>query len=185
MGISLGFFTSLAAMGGFLAFVSLHAEEIGMENSSLALLLYGGVVVVCRVAFAKVTDRVPPLPLATASLVVIATGILIAATWQAPAGLLLGVVVLAVGVTFSTPAFFSAIFATASASQRGAAAGTASAFIDLGWGIGPIALGVVARANGIEWAFATGAAIALVGAVWTASLAGNASKLSRREDGDL
>jgi len=170
MAISLGFFTSLAAMGGFLAFASLHSEQIGMENSSIALLVYGSVVVVCRVVFAKVPDRLPSLPLGAASLVAIASGLLIAAAWQAPAGLLTGVVVMAVGVTFSTPAFFSAIFATASPSERGAASGTASAFIDLGLGFGPIALGLVASAQGIPWAFATGAAVALVGAVWTASL---------------
>ena len=170
MAISLGFFTSLAAMGGFLAFASLHSEQIGMENSSIALLVYGSVVVVCRVVFAKVPDRLPSLPLGAASLVAIASGLLIAAAWQVPAGLLTGVVVMAVGVTFSTPAFFSAIFATASPSERGAASGTASAFIDLGLGFGPIALGLVASAQGIPWAFATGAAVALVGAVWTASL---------------
>jgi hypothetical protein len=84
---------------------------------------------------------------------------------------LIGVVVMAVGVTFSTPAFFSAIFATAKPSERGAAAGTASAFIDLALGFGPIALGLVASAHGIPWAMAAGAGAAFAGAVWTAYLA--------------
>ena len=177
LAISLGFFASLAAIGGFLAFASLHSAQIGMENTSLALLVYGSVVVVCRVVFARVPDRLPSLPLGAASLVAIGAGLLIAASWQAPAGLLLGVVVTAIGVTFSTPAFFSAVFATASASERGAASGTASAFIDLGLGFGPIALGIVAGAQGIPYAFAAGAAIAFIGAVWTAVLA---SVVSRR-----
>ena len=181
LAISLGFFASLAAIGGFLAFASLYSEEIGMANTSLALLVYGSVVVVCRVVFAKVPDRLPSLPLGVASLVAIATGLLVAAAWQAPVGLLLGVVVLAVGVTFSTPAFFSAIFATAAPSERGAAAGTASAMIDLGFGIGPIALGVVAGSQGIPLALATGAAVALIGAVWTASLARRAATTEPRE----
>lgn len=175
LAISLGFFTSLAAIGGFLAFASLHAGEIGMANTSVALLVYGSIVVVCRVVFAKVPDRLPSLPLGVASLLAIAAGLLVMAAWQAPAGLIVGVVVLAVGVTFSTPAFFSAIFATAVPSERGAAAGTASAMIDLGFGIGPIALGVVAESQGIPWALATGAALALVGAAWTASLARRAA----------
>jgi predicted MFS family arabinose efflux permease len=169
--ISLGFFTSLAAIGGFLAFASLYSAEIGMENTSLAMLVYGSIVVVCRVVFAKVPDRLPALPLASAALVLIGIGLLIVASWQAPAGLLIGVVIFAIGVTFSTPSFFSAIFATAKPSERGAAAGTASAFIDLGFGIGPIALGLVADGLGIPWALATGAGVAFVGAVWTASLA--------------
>jgi predicted MFS family arabinose efflux permease len=122
------------------------------------------------VVFAKVPDRLPSLPLGAVSLVAIGVGLLIVATWQAPAGLILGAVVMALGITFSTPAFFSAIFATAKPSERGAAAGTASAFMDVGIGFGPIALGLVASAQGIPWAFATGAAVALVGAAWTASL---------------
>ena len=169
--ISLGFFASLAAMGGFLAFASLHSAEIGMQDTSLALLVYGAVVVVSRVVFARVPDRLPSLPLGAASLVAIGVGLVIAATWQSQTGLLLGVVVMAVGVTFSTPAFFSAVFATASASERGAASGTASAFIDVGIGFGPIVLGLVAGAHGIPWAFAAAAGIAFAGAAWTAALA--------------
>jgi predicted MFS family arabinose efflux permease len=69
-------------------------------------------------------------------------------------------------VTFSTPAFFSAIFATATPADRGAAAGTASAFIDLGLGFGPIVLGLVAREQDLSWAFGVGCAIALTGAAW-------------------
>lgn len=168
---SLGFFASLAAVGGFLAFASLHSDAVGMGNTSLALLVYGMVVVGCRIAFARVPDRLPPLPLGAASLAAIGAGLLVIAAWTSPAGLMLGVVVLAVGVSFSTPAFFTAIFATARPSERGAASGTASAFIDLGLGFGPIALGLVARDAGIPWALAVGAAIALVGALWTVALA--------------
>lgn len=182
MAISLGFFASLAAMGGFLAFASLHSEKIEMTNTSLALLVYGSVVVLCRIAFAKVPDRLPLLPLGAASLVTIGSGLLVAAIWQTPLGLLVGVVIMAVGVTFSTPAFYGAIFAAAAPSERGAAAGTASAFIDLGLGLGPIALGFVAASQGIPWAFAAGAAAAFAGAWWTAFLARGASRLGGAPD---
>lgn len=165
--ITLGFLASLVAMGGFLAFASLYAVRVGVANASLVLLVYGGVVVVCRLAFARVPDRLPPLALGAAALGTIALGLVLAASWPSPTGLLLGAVVTAVGVSFSTPAFFSAIFATASPSQRGVASGTASAAIDLGLGIGPILLGLVADPFGIRWAFAVGAVVALAGGVWT------------------
>ncbi|WP_182481590.1 MFS transporter [Nocardioides immobilis] len=168
---SLGFFASLAAISGFLAFASLWSVEVGLENTSLALVVYGTVIVVCRVAFARVPDRFPSLPLATASLVAIAAGLAVLVAWQSGTGLLVGVVVMAIGVSFSTPAFFAAIFATASPGERGAAAGTASAFIDLGLGFGPIALGLVAREQDLSWAFGVGCAIALAGAAWTALMA--------------
>ena len=176
--VSLGFFASLAAISGFLAFASLHSEEVGLSNTSLALLTYGLVVVFCRIVFAQVPDRLPSLPLAAASLFAISTGLVVVAAWQTPAGLMTGVVVMALGVAFSTPAFFSAIFATAKNSERGSAAGTASAFIDLGLGFGPIALGVVADARGIPWAFGVGAGVALLGGLWTLRLAAQAGKSS-------
>ena len=168
---SLGFFASLAAVSGFLTFASLHSEDVGLSNTSLALLTYGLVIVCCRVVFARVPDRVPSLPLGAACLGAISSGLVVVAVWQSPAGLITGVVVMAIGVAFSTPAFFSAIFATASPSERGAAAGTASAFIDLGLGFGPIALGLVADARGIPWAFGVGAGVALLGGLWTLRLA--------------
>lgn len=171
---SLGFFASLAAISGFLAFASLWSAEVGLDNTSLALVVYGVVVVVCRVVFARVPDRLPSLPLATGSLVAIAAGLAIIVGWQTEAGLLTGVVVMAVGVTFSTPSFFAAIFATATPAERGAAAGTASAFIDLGLGFGPIVLGLVARQQDLSWAFGVGCAIALIGAGWTALLSSRA-----------
>ncbi|CRK57388.1 Transporter, putative [Alloactinosynnema sp. L-07] len=163
----IGFFTALAAIGGFLTFAALHADAIGMGQASVPLFTYGIVVVVCRVAFAKVSDRFPPLRVGAAALGLMSAGLAVAASWVTPTGLMIGVVLLALGVTFSTPAFFSAIFATASPSERGAASGTASAFIDLGLGGGPILLGLVAQSAGIPWAFAAAAATTLAGAAWT------------------
>src|SRR5688572_27328889 len=86
------------------------------------------------------------------------------AAWTTPGGMMAGTVLTAVGVAFSTPAFFSAIFATAKPSERGAAAGTASLFIDLGLGFGPFALGFVAQDATIPAALAAGAACAAAGA---------------------
>ncbi len=168
---SLGFFCSLLAVSAFLPFVALHADDLGMSNTSLALFVYGCVVVGCRLVFAKLPDRLPSLPLAASSLVLTAVGLVLMTAWQTPTGLITGAVVMAVGVTFTTPAFFAAIFATAKPSERGAAAGTASAFIDIALGFGPMALGLVAREQGIPWAFAVGAGIALLGAAWTVRLA--------------
>ena len=169
---SLGFVTSIVAMGGFLTFASLHADAVGLSRNSLPIAVYGLVVVVCRVAFAKVPDRVAPLPLGAAALATIATGLGVAALWTGPAGLVTGAALMGLGITFSTPAFFTAIFATASPSERGAASGTASASIDVGLGLGPILLGMVAEGAGIPWAFGAAAGVALLGGAWTLSLSG-------------
>jgi len=180
---SLGFLASVVAMGGFLAFATLHAESVGLARTSLPVALYGFVVVVCRVVFAKVPDRLPALPLGAAALAAIAGGLVVMATWASPAGALAGAVLMALGVTFSTPAFFSAVFATATPSERGAAAGTASASLDLGLGGGPILLGFVAESAGVQGAFAVGAGVALLGSGWTLLLASRGGGgLSRSAD---
>jgi predicted MFS family arabinose efflux permease len=168
---ALGFLASIVAMGGFLAFVALHADDVGMARTGLPLTLYGLVVVVCRVAFARVPDRLPPLKLGAAALVAIASGLILIAAWTTPAGVIFGAILLGLGVTFSTPAFFTAVFATARPTERGAAAGTASACIDVGLGGGPIMLGLIAHAGGIPLAFVVAAAVALAGCAWTVFLA--------------
>src|SRR4051812_1896498 len=70
---------------------------------------------------------------------------------------------------FLTPAVFAAIFSRVPPSQRGSAAGTASVFIDLGLGGGPIVLGLIAAASGIPAAFLTAAGLAAAGVVLLAS----------------
>ena len=112
-------------------------------------------------------DRLPPLLLGSAALAMIVAGLVVMAVSPTPVALIAGVLCLAVGVTFSTPAFFTAILATAGPAQRGAASGTASAFLDLGLGLGPIALGLVARSGGIPAALEVAAGIAGLGAIWT------------------
>jgi predicted MFS family arabinose efflux permease len=176
---ALGFLTSIVAMGGFLAFAALHAQDVGVARTSLPLAVYGSVVVVCRIAFAKVPDRLPPLPLGAAALLTIALGLGLAAVSPTSAGMLLGAALMGLGITFSTPAFFSAIFATASPSQRGAAAGTASATLDVGLGGGPIVLGLVAESFGIPWAFGAAAGVALAGCVWTVALVTRVTRVAR------
>ncbi len=168
--LAAGFCTSVVAAGGFLAFTALHADAVGLPNLSIPLFAYGIMVVICRVAFAKVPDRVPALPLGASALGIIAAGLIITAVWATPVGVVAGAAVLGVGVAFSTPAFFTAIFTATKPSERGAASGTASAFLDLGIGGGPILLGFVAQSAGIPWAFGVGAAIAVIGGAWTLSL---------------
>ena len=84
----------------------------------------------------------------------------------APIGIILGAAIFALGVTISTPAFFSAIFATAKPGERGAASGTASVFLDLGIALGPMVLGLAAQAGGIPFAFGIAAAVVLAGCGW-------------------
>ncbi|WP_265522454.1 MFS transporter [Oerskovia flava] len=178
----LGFLASVVAMGGFLAFAPLHAGAIGLVPVSAALGVYGSVVVVCRIVFARVPDAVPPLLLGAGALVLMAGGLVLVALWATVAGMIVGTAVLAVGVAFCTPAFFAAIFAAADPADRGAAAGTASVFLDLGLGGGPIVLGLVAQGAGVPWSFAAAGGLAVLGGVWTLGLHLTRGRRGRRDD---
>ncbi|WP_418605334.1 MFS transporter [Georgenia sp. SUBG003] len=169
--VGMAFLASMLAMGAFLAFAALHAADVGLADVSLPLLVYGSVVVAVRIAFARVPDRVRPLALGAGALLTMAAGLLVLAVWRTPAGAVLGAGTVGLGIAFSTPALFAAIFARAATDERGAASGTASAFLDLGIGGGPILLGLVARSVGVPAAFAVAAGAALLGAVWALVLA--------------
>jgi MFS family permease len=169
---SVALFTGIVGMGGFFAFVTIHAVDgLGFAHASGVLFLFGLIVVVTRVAFARLPDRVPPFRLGSVALTLISTGLIVASLAASMLGLLIGAAVIAIGVAFLTPAFFAAVFARVDPSERGSASGMASLFIDLGFGGGPMALGLVAGTFGIPAAFAFAAAIAATGAVGSAVLA--------------
>lgn len=159
----LGLFTGIAAVGGFLAFASLYAADLGIHLWSAVLGLFGVVVVTCRIAFATLPDRTAPLRLAAASLGVSAAGLLVTAAVPTAWALFLGAALLGVGTALLTPAVFAAIFGRVPAAERGSAAGTAGLFVDLGFSGGPVALGAVAAAAGIPAAFVAGAVLTAAG----------------------
>ena len=165
----LGLFTGVAAVSGFLAFASLRAAELGVHPWSAVLGVFGIVVVTCRVLFATLPDRMPPMRLAVAALAASGAGLVVTATTASARGLYVGAGVLAVGSAFLTPAVFAAIFTSVPPSQRGSAAGTASVFIDLGFSGGPILLGTAAGVGGSSAGFLAGAGLAAAGAILLAS----------------
>jgi MFS family permease len=165
----LGLLIGVAVVGGFLAFASLHAARLGLHLWSTVLGLFGLVVVACRILFATLPDRVPPLRLAAAALGASGAGLVVIAAVPAAWSLFAGATVLGIGTAFLTPAVFAAVFSSVPPSQRGSAAGTVSVFIDLGLGGGPVLLGLIAAARGIPAAFLTAAGLAAGGVVLLAS----------------
>jgi MFS family permease len=155
----LALFAGVAAAAGFLSLAGLRATEIRFQAWSAVPLFYGAIVVGCRILFARVPDRVPALRLGAGSLAVCATGLLVLAWAPSAAGMLVGACVLGVGIAFLTPAIFAAVFGVVPVHERGAAAGTATVFIDLGLGAGPLLMGFLAARGGIPLAFASAAVL--------------------------
>ncbi len=162
-GVGLG--VGIACMSGFFAFAVLHARDLGLDAWSVVLLAFGSVVVGCRTVFRSLPDRLPPLLLAAASLFLTGLGLLTIASVDSITGLFVGTALLGVGTAFITPAVFAAVFGMVDPSERGSAAATVSVFIDLGFGGGPMLLGLVAAGSGIPVAFAVAAAVSVAGAL--------------------
>ena len=106
----LALFAGVAATSGFLALVGLRATEMGFQAWSVVPLVYGAIVVGCRIVFARVPDRLPPFLLGAASLAACTAGLIILSAAREPVVLFAGAAVLGVGVAFLTPAIFAAIF---------------------------------------------------------------------------
>jgi MFS family permease len=156
-------FTSIVGMAAFLAFVPLHVLDIGMAGSGTTMLLFAGTVVAIRSVGARIPDLLGPTTAIRAALSLSVVGLSLVGLWHAPAGLLLGALVFGVGIALLTPSVFALAATGVPASERAQVMGTTSAFIDIAFGVGPVAMGFVAGALGRPAAFLAGAAVAAAG----------------------
>jgi len=152
-------------MGGFLAFVPLHAVNLGLEGAGPALALFAGIVVALRIFGARMPDRLGAARLSGAALAVSAVGLALLGLLPGTGGLFLGTAVLAVGVAFTFPALMALAVSRVPPEERGSVVGTASAFLDLAFGIAPATLGVIADAAGYPGAFLVSAVFAAGGSL--------------------
>ena len=152
-------------MAGYFAFVSLYALHLGLDGAAPFLSAYAAVVIVLRVVGAKLPDRMGARRLSTAALLVGAAGLVTIGLWQEPTGLMGGTILFAIGVAWSFPALSLLVISSVPASERGAALGTYTAFLDVAFGIGPVAAGVVVAHWGYGPSFLVSAGVAVAGAV--------------------
>jgi predicted MFS family arabinose efflux permease len=91
---------------------------------------------------------------------------------QSPIGVLVGTVAFASGVAFLMPGLLTLAVSRVSEMERGSVVGTASAFLDLAFGVAPAIFGVVAKQVGFGGVFIAGAVASAIGFVlllaWTA-----------------
>ena len=150
---------------GFLAFVALYATSVGLSGSQYVFLVYSTVVVLFRWIGARVPDRIGPVLASRLALAFGVVGLSLMAALRSPAGLLASTVVFAVGSALAFPALMMLSLRGTEPSERGAVLGTFGAFIDVGFGLGPATLGLVAHSLGYPGLFFAAAAIALLGLV--------------------
>jgi MFS family permease len=154
---------SVWGMSGFFAFVPLYALDIGLEGSRFVFLLYSAIVVAIRSFGARIPDIIGPVVASRSALATSTVGLAVVALWSSPTGLFVGVSIFAVGSALAFPGLMMLALRGTPASQRGAIIGTFTAFVDLGFGLGPATLGVVSEAFGYRGLFLTASAVAAGG----------------------
>jgi len=156
----------LVGFTGYTAFLPLYVDEVGVDGAGPFFLVYGVIVLVVRVVGARLPDRLGPVRTSSGALVAIAVGIGAVAAVATPAGIWVGTVLLAIGMSLLFPALFTLAVNNAPSEERSHAVGTFSLFFDLAQGLGAPALGLAVTAFGTERAaFVLGALIAVAGLV--------------------
>jgi MFS family permease len=158
-------FLGLIGLAGFTEFVPLYVNEIGVADAGPVLLVYGLVVLAVRIFGARLPDRLGPLVAGSGALAIGAAGLAIVALVPTPAGLYLGTVIYALGMSQLYPAVMILALTDVPDQERSSAVGTVSSFFDLSQGLGAFVLGGVAHLSGYRGAFAAGVIAAIVGLV--------------------
>jgi len=170
-GILPGLFVLSGAWGmaGYFTFVPFVADGVGLDGAGLPLALYGLVVIALRLVGARLPDRIGAPRLSGVAMVVAAVGLAIMGLIPTTAGLLVGTVVYACGIAFLFPAVMTCAVGLVPPEERGSVLGTTSAFLDLGFGIGPVVLSLLVAgavgAAGTSAVFLVCSAVAAGGAL--------------------
>ncbi len=159
-------FLGLIGLSGFVAFLPLYVEDIGLSDAGPIFLLYGVLILIVRLVAARLPDRVGAVRASTGAMTLIAIGMAIIVMWRSTAGLVVGTVVFALGMSLLYPALMLVTLSDIPDSERASVVGTFSSFFDLSQGFGAFIAGAaVAIAGANAAAFAMGAIAAGIGLV--------------------
>ncbi len=128
------------------------------------------VLVAVRSLGARLPDQLGARRSVRFALAGIAAGLAVIGGWRTVPGLVAGTALLAVGVALATPAIFALALDGVPPTERGAVMSVVSMSLDIAFGLGPAAFGLLAATTGRPTAFLLTALIPLTGlALLTAS----------------
>lgn len=154
----------ILAFTGFVSFLPLYIDEVGVDDAGPFFLVYGLIVLTVRIFGARLPDRLGPIRTSSMALSSIGAGVGAVAVIGSATGVWIGTVLLSLGMALLFPALFTLAINNAPAAERSHAVGTFSLFFDLSQGLGAPALGLAVTAFGTERAaFVLSAVVAFVG----------------------
>jgi predicted MFS family arabinose efflux permease len=174
--------TLVSGMSSFFTFVPLYTDSLGMAGARYVLFTLAAVVIVVRSVGARLPDVLGAKRASRIAVVGGSAGLLVMGLWREPAGLYAGTVIFALGNSLAFPSLASLALDGVPANERGSVLGTFTAFVDLGFGLGPALLGIVAHAAGYPTTFVVAAAMASCGLLVLAAPGLRARRGARTEE---
>lgn len=145
------------------ALSALYARAIGMSSSTVLYLAYAGSIVTVRLVSGRLADRVGPMRVIVPGLLAMSGGFVVLAGLQSVGPAVAGVALVGTGWALVFPATAAWLASRVTDAERGAAMGTAVAFMDIGQGSAGYVVGAVADAAGFGWAYLVPAVLAFAG----------------------
>jgi predicted MFS family arabinose efflux permease len=156
---------SSVGYGAILAFSSLHFAQHGWHPIWLGFSAFGTALIVTRIFFAHLPDRIGGARIAVIFVLIQSAGLVLLwlahTTYVAAAGAALA----GLGYSLVYPALGVEAVRGVAPENRGLAMGVYTACLDLALGFGSPALGFVAGRTNLDTVFAVSAAVVLAGAV--------------------
>jgi MFS family permease len=156
---------SATAFAGFSAFVPLYVKQIGLDNSGTIFAEYAVSVLLVRIFFARLPDRLGSVRGASLAMSLQTVGLFAMCAWHTAAGLYASTFVYSMGVSLLYPSLFPIVVDTAPEHERSQAIATFTLFFDVSQGLGAFLLGVVVTLSSERWAFGAAGVLSLLGLV--------------------
>ncbi len=153
----------LIGYASFSAYVPLHVDSVGLDDSRYVFLFYSALVVAVRLFGARLPDVLGPRVSGTSALVVLSAGLLVLFSWRSGPGVFAATVGVAGGMSLLYPALFTAAVNRAPDEERASVVASFTMFFDVSVGVGGLVLGIVAGLSSPQGAFLAGAVIAASG----------------------
>jgi len=162
-----GFAVGLASFGyaAVATFIVLHLESRGVGHGATVFAAFAAMIVLTRLVFGDLPDRMGAAPVAIAATVGEACGLLLIAVAHSLPVALVGGIAMGAAFALLNPSLMLIALGRVSQQARGAAMGTYTAFFDAGVGLGAPIAGVVAALTSYEGAFIFAAAVCLASAL--------------------
>ncbi|HSS40913.1 MAG TPA: MFS transporter [Solirubrobacterales bacterium] len=162
-----GFAVGLASFGyaAVATFIVLHLESRGVGHGATVFAAFAAMIVLTRLVFGDLPDRMGAAPVAIAATIGEACGLLLIAVAHSLPVALVGGVAMGAAFALLNPSLMLIALGRVSQQARGAAMGTYTAFFDAGVGLGAPIAGVVAALTSYEGAFIFAAGVCLASAL--------------------